>query len=243
MLFDTDKLSSISKVIPIVISLSFAISILYNIIYFFLCNVFITEIPLTIQDYILSFQGWILVIIAILFCTLIPALKYKQNSGYSGGTRSQAISTAIVLIVTVVWATFIQYHLNSAYMFYTNLFFVTSIILILILDLFKLSKYARLYIIFTAVISMFISLSCFYIYVSFILEEYSVIRIKDNIQRIIILRNLEQGVFGYTDNGSLIFIFKNGDKIIYNSNYDLIDIKRNNKCFFKILCRHENKCK
>ena len=180
MIFDTDKLSSLSKVIPIVISLSFAISILYNIIYFFLCNVFITEIPLTIQDYILSFQGWILVIISILFCTLIPALKYKQNFGYSAGTRSQAISTAIVLIVTVVWAIFIQYNRNSAYIFYTNLFFVTSIILILILDLFKLSKYARLCIVFISAISMFVSLLCCYTYASFILGEYSVIHIKDN---------------------------------------------------------------
>lgn len=244
--FLIDKLDSVSKIVPFFIAVSFILSIFYNIVYFIICGVGISEIPLTIQDYFLSFQGWIFAIlyIVIIFFTIILYCNSKNVENNTISNRKISLKHNIALwMAVVIIIILLQYNNNHIFMFYINLFSTSAFIIAICTHYFNFSQYIELLILIISTLLISISTIIFFFCISFSSREFSTIYIKNSIYDIIILRNLEQGIFGYESNGSLLFIFKNGDKIIYKHNSNIWDIKSDANCFFRVLCRHENKCK
>lgn len=78
-LFYFDSLESLQSRIPVFIAISFILSVWYNLIYFFFWGVDIKTIPLTFQDYVLSFQGWIFTYLSLAVHDFLPDIEYKND--------------------------------------------------------------------------------------------------------------------------------------------------------------------
>lgn len=78
-LFYFDSLESFQKKIPAFIAISFSFSILYNIIYFYTLCLNVKYIPLTLQDYFLSFQGWLVTLIFPIVINFLPDWEMSPN--------------------------------------------------------------------------------------------------------------------------------------------------------------------
>lgn len=78
-LFYFDSLESLQSRIPVFIAISFMLSVCYNFIYFFFWGVDTTTIPLTFQDYVLSFQGWLFTYLSLVIYDFLPDLECNDN--------------------------------------------------------------------------------------------------------------------------------------------------------------------
>lgn len=78
-LFYFDSFESLQKKIPAFIAISFSFSILYNIIYFKTLGLDVDSLPLTLQDYLLSFQGWLVTLIIPILINFLPDLEIPPD--------------------------------------------------------------------------------------------------------------------------------------------------------------------
>lgn len=78
-LFYFDSLDSLQKRIPVYVAISFMLSVCYNIVYFLSLGVDIKTVPLTVQDYVLSFQGWLFTYISLVIRDFLPEIEDKKS--------------------------------------------------------------------------------------------------------------------------------------------------------------------